>query len=147
MLSKKELLESPNYLLSTYQLEIYKQISSFKNENNLTQKELAKRLKVSNAYVSQILNGNFNFTLKKLIELGLMIGKVPYIEFINNKEYWRRKKYGTKEYIVESATYTINVDFSASDYNKLELNENFHLAGGELPTKAVVYQNILIEEE
>jgi transcriptional regulator with XRE-family HTH domain len=38
--------------------------------NNLNQGDVAKKLGVSNAYVSQILNGNFNFTLKKLIELG-----------------------------------------------------------------------------
>jgi transcriptional regulator with XRE-family HTH domain len=92
MLSKKELLKDPNYLLSTYQLEIYRQILLYKKENDLTQKELANKLNVSDAYISQILNGNFNFTLKKLIELGLMMGKIPHIEFIDEKEYWKNKK-------------------------------------------------------
>lgn len=88
MINRKNLLESPNYLLTTYQLEIYRHISNYMKENNLTQKDLAKQLNVSDAYVSQILNGNFNFTLKKLIELGLKIGKVPTLEFVDKDKFW-----------------------------------------------------------
>lgn len=147
MLSQKELLKSPNYLLSTYQLEIYRQISAYKKEKNLTQKELAKKLNVSNAYVSQILNGNFNFTLKKLIELGLMIGKVPYLEFINDSEYWRRKKYGTKEYIVESASYSLTIDNKNTENIGLLGSGIISLSGGTLPTKATVYQEVILKGE
>ena len=57
-----------------------------------TQKDVAERLGVSSAYVSQVLNGNFNFTLKKLIEIGVMIGKVPALEFVDAIEFWKREK-------------------------------------------------------
>ena len=60
--------------------------------NNLTQQDMAKKMGVSSAYISQVLNGNFNFTLKKLIELGLAIGKVPIIEFVDNAEFLGLKK-------------------------------------------------------
>lgn len=90
MLNKKELLEGPEYLLTGYQNEIFRQLSAYMEKHQMSQKELAEKLGVSNAYVSQILNGNFNFTLKKLIELGLLIGKVPNIEFMDQDEFWKR---------------------------------------------------------
>ncbi len=86
MLTQNELLESPDYLLTKYQNEIYRQLRGYMDVNKLSQKDVAKKPGVSNAYVSQVLNGNFNFTLKKLIELGLAMGKVPRIEFVDKDE-------------------------------------------------------------
>ncbi len=108
MFKKEELLAKPNYLLTTYQNEIYRQVISYMKENNLSQKDVAEKLGVSNAYISQIINGNFNFTLKKLIELGLMIGKVPALEFVEFNEYWRREIEGTV--VRPTISITINVD-------------------------------------
>ena len=82
MFTKEELFESPAYLLTLYQNEIFREVHGYMQENGITQKELAKKLGVSDAYVSQILNGKFNFTLKKLIELGLAIGRIPKIKFV-----------------------------------------------------------------
>jgi transcriptional regulator with XRE-family HTH domain len=92
MVRKEKLLSRPNYLLTKYQNEIYRQLVDYMNVNNLTQKDVAKKLGVSDSYISQIINGNFNFTLKKLIELALMIGKVPALEFIEFGEFWRKEK-------------------------------------------------------
>jgi transcriptional regulator with XRE-family HTH domain len=82
MFSQEELFESPTYLLTLYQNEIFREVHGYMQEKGITQKELAKKLGVSDAYVSQILNGKFNFTLKKLIELGMAIGKIPKIKFV-----------------------------------------------------------------
>ncbi|MBL0111916.1 MAG: helix-turn-helix transcriptional regulator [Saprospiraceae bacterium] len=64
MFTKEELLEDPEYLLARYQNEIYYQLDTFMSKNNFTQSEIASKLGVSSSYVSQVLNGNFNFTLK-----------------------------------------------------------------------------------
>ena len=109
MFSKEELLKRPNYLLTKYQNEIYRQLVDYIQSNNLTQKDLAKSLGVSNAYVSQLLNGDFNFTLKKLIEIGLMIGRVPALEFVDIAEFWRREREGTGVKPTISVTKNINV--------------------------------------
>jgi transcriptional regulator with XRE-family HTH domain len=92
MFSKEELLKRPNYLLTKYQNEIYRQLVEYMQTNNLTQKDVAERLGASSAYVSQILNGNFNFTLKKLIEIGVMVGKIPALEFVDVSEFQKREK-------------------------------------------------------
>jgi predicted XRE-type DNA-binding protein len=94
MVSKDDLLKRPNYLLTKYQNEIYRQLVGYIKSNNLTQKDVAERLGVSSAYISQVLNGNFNFTLRKLIEIGLMVGKVPSLEFVDFGEFWRREREG-----------------------------------------------------
>ena len=92
MLTQDELLETPDYLLTKYQNEIFRVLHEYMGNNRLSQKDVAKKLGVSNAYISQVLNGNFNFTLKKLIELGLAIGKVPKIEFVDKGEFQATKK-------------------------------------------------------
>ena len=90
MISKKELLQGPDYLLSTYQLEMYRQLALYMQANHLSKEEVAEKLGVSKTYVGQILNGNFNSTLERLIELGLMMGKVPLLTFVEPTEYWEQ---------------------------------------------------------
>lgn len=88
MSNKERILNRPNYLLKRYQNEIFRQLKEYKDKHTLTQSDLAKELGVSSSYISQILNGQFNFTLKKLIELALLVGKVPIIEFVDKSDYW-----------------------------------------------------------
>ena len=87
MISKQKLFKHPDYLLSKYQAEVYRQLQQYMDDHGLTQKEIATHLGVSSSYVNQVLKGNFNFTLKKLIELSLMMGKVPTLEFVNINDY------------------------------------------------------------
>jgi transcriptional regulator with XRE-family HTH domain len=47
----------------------------------MSQTQLAIQLGVSKGYISQVMKGEFNFTLKKLIELSLAVGKAPAIVF------------------------------------------------------------------
>jgi predicted XRE-type DNA-binding protein len=145
MFNKEELLKSPNYLLTKYQNEIYRQMVSYMRANNLAQKDVAEKLGVSSAYISQILNGNFNFTLKKLIEIGLMIGKIPALEFVEMGEFWRREREGT----VVRPTITININVSMQHIS----TKNAHFQHMELytgtiykPAIAGVLKNINITE-
>ncbi|MEI6142990.1 MAG: helix-turn-helix transcriptional regulator [Mariniphaga sp.] len=81
MLKYNELVQTPEYWLETIQNEIFRQVAAYLKDNNLTQTQLAKQLGVSKGYISQIMKGEFNYTLKKLIEISLAIGKAPSIEF------------------------------------------------------------------
>lgn len=98
MKSRNEIIESPDYWLTKIQNELYRELNCYMKKNNLNQNDIAKRLNVSRGYINQVLNGNFNFTLKKLIELSLAMNKIPSIKFIkirNNSlnEYSEKANY------------------------------------------------------
>jgi transcriptional regulator with XRE-family HTH domain len=81
MYTRQQLLSKPEYWFEEAQNELYRQVIEYKEKKGITQTELADELGVSKGYVSQILKGEFNFTLKKLIEISLAIGMVPRLEF------------------------------------------------------------------
>jgi transcriptional regulator with XRE-family HTH domain len=82
MLKREELVNRPEYWLETIQNEVFRQVTAYLKENNMTQTQLAEQLGVTKGYVSQIIKGDFNYTLKKLIELSLAVGKAPVITFM-----------------------------------------------------------------
>lgn len=81
MITRKELITSPEYWFEGIQNELYRQVITYMEKSGLNQNQLAEKLGVSKGYVSQILKGEFNYTLKKLIEISIAVGKVPMIEF------------------------------------------------------------------
>ena len=81
MLKREELVNRPEYWLETIQNEIFRQVTAYLKDNKLTQNQFAEQLGVSKGYVSQVMKGEFNYTLKKLIEISLAIGKAPVIVF------------------------------------------------------------------
>lgn len=77
----KDLVKTKGFILATIQNDLYGEVSTYMNEKDLNQTKLAQELKVSKSYISQVLNGNFNYTISKLIDLSLAIGKIPSITF------------------------------------------------------------------
>lgn len=82
MLEKKKLLETTEYWFDELQNELFRQVSNYMETNKLNRVKLAEELGVSKGYVSQVLNGNCNFSLKKIVELSLAIGKAPIINYV-----------------------------------------------------------------
>jgi len=82
LLKREELVRKPEYWLETIQNEIFRQVTAYLKDNNMTQNQLAAQLGVTKGYVSQVMKGEFNYTLKKLIELSLAVGKAPVINFM-----------------------------------------------------------------
>jgi transcriptional regulator with XRE-family HTH domain len=80
-MTREKLLKSPAYWFEYEQNELFRQVSEYMERENINQTELAAKLNVSKGYISQILNGNFNYTLKKLIEICLAIDLIPKIKY------------------------------------------------------------------
>ena len=91
MKTYSELIETQEYWMEEIQNEIFRQVYNHMREEKINQTELANRFNVSKGYISQILNGNFNFSLRKLIELSLKMKVVPNINFEPIDEYSNRK--------------------------------------------------------
>lgn len=82
MNNRNEILSSPEYWIAKTQIGLYNCAESFMQSNGLNRTQLAKHLNVSKGYVSQLLNGDYDHKLSKLIELSLSFGFVPQIDFI-----------------------------------------------------------------
>lgn len=80
-MSRKEILTSPEYWTAKAQIDLYNCAEDYMEANDLNRSQLAKHLGVSKGYVSQLLNGDYDHKLSKLVELALSFGYVPSIEF------------------------------------------------------------------
>ena len=77
----EERYRSKNYWTGILQLELFKLLNEYKKEKGLSQNGLAAELGFSKSYLSQVMNGNFDHRLSKLVELALAVGKVPEIRY------------------------------------------------------------------
>jgi transcriptional regulator with XRE-family HTH domain len=96
MTNREEIISGSTYWLTKVQIQVFNLLNTYMEENNLTQKQVAEKLNVSPSYVSQILNGNFNFTISKLIELALLVGKAPIIHFETIEQILKAEAVQTK---------------------------------------------------
>lgn len=90
MKTRTELLKSKGYWLAKIQTELFREIEDFKREKNMNNSQLAAYLGCSKGYISQLLNGDFDHKISKLIELSLAIGKVPQIEYMDIDQYVKK---------------------------------------------------------
>lgn len=116
MLTKEQLVKTPEYWLETVQNELFRQVTAYMKEKKINQTQLAQELGVSKGYISQVLNGNFNFTLSKLIELSLAIGRVPNLKFEKIK-----KDSQTKSKVVHNAADELKLKSPTNSKGKPEL--------------------------
>ena len=88
MKSRLELYMSREYWIDGIQNDIFRALHAFKEKNGIkTNSELAEKLGYSKGYISQIMNGNFNFSLSKLVDLALSINMVPDLEIKSIEKY------------------------------------------------------------
>lgn len=70
-----------DYWTGKLQLELFRLIKDHLEATGTSQNAFAKELGVSKGYLSQVLNGNFDHKLSKLVGLALAVGKLPMIEY------------------------------------------------------------------
>lgn len=86
-MTRSELLSSREYWIAKIQLDLFNQIENYMTEHQLSRTQLAEKLDVTKGYVSQILNGDFDHKISKLVDLALLMEKVPKIDYVNLQEY------------------------------------------------------------
>nr|WP_302828663.1 helix-turn-helix transcriptional regulator [uncultured Bacteroides sp.] len=110
MKTRAELLKNKGYWTAKLQTELFREISKFMQEKGMNNTQLAAYLGCSKGYVSQLLNGDFDHKLSKLVELSLTIGKAPLLEYVDMEQYIS----GDKESVVyETFTVLKNDNFTS----------------------------------
>ena len=79
-MTREELLQMPEYWTGQIQLALYRAAEQFMTEHHMNRSQLAAYLGVSKGYVSQLLNGDYNYSISKLVELSLKLGCMPNLE-------------------------------------------------------------------
>jgi len=116
-MKREELLKNKGYWISKIQIDLYNQLEKYMSENNLNRTQLAKELGASKGYITQVLSGDFNHRISKLVELSLAIDKVPEINFKDLNNLIQEENEGYK-----TITWTLKV--KKSDVEDIELNEH-----------------------
>jgi len=91
MKTHKDLIKTKEYWLTNFQEDLYAAIETYMQENNLNRTQLAAQLGVTKGYISQVLNGNFDHRISKMIELMLAIGKVPKLQIMDVDDYLKNE--------------------------------------------------------
>ena len=93
-MTREQLLRSREYWTTQIQNSLFQIIHRHLKENNLTKTELANQLGVTKGYISQILAGDFDHKISKLVELALACDKAPLLHFCDINEYLADDKAG-----------------------------------------------------
>lgn len=96
-MKREELLKSREYWISKIQIDLFNLIEDYLKKKKITKTKLAEELGVTKGYITQILNGDFDHKVSKLVELSLAFGKVPVLNFEDFKQYCEDDELGIAE--------------------------------------------------
>ena len=82
-IEREDLLKSKIYWTEMIQLDLFNVVRKYLEDNKMSKKDFAQKINKTKGYVSQVLNGDFDHRISKLVELSLAAGKVPRVEFVD----------------------------------------------------------------
>ena len=99
-MDRKDILRTSGYWITKIQLALYNCAYRFMENSDKNRTQLAEHLGVSKGYVTQLLSGDYDHKLSKIVELSLALGYIPKMEFIpvdayeeDNSKKWHRNEY------------------------------------------------------
>ncbi|MGD9993480.1 MAG: helix-turn-helix domain-containing protein [Salinivirgaceae bacterium] len=120
-MKREKLLKSKGYNVTKIQNELFRELTAYLEKNKMNRTQLAKQLGVTKGYVSQVLNGDFDYKLSKLVEFSLAMGKVPQVKFVAFDEIDKSLESNTK--VISLAEKIMYNQKSSIDLNKLQFEE------------------------
>jgi transcriptional regulator with XRE-family HTH domain len=92
----EKILNQPSYWVEAINGVLYNAIVDYMKKNDLNRTQLAEVLGISKGRVSQILNdGEINFSIEKIVEISLKVGKFPSFELEDSVAYINKLKAST----------------------------------------------------
>lgn len=92
MYTKERLIRGEGYWMETIQQAIHEALLAYMEKHGLNQTELAGKLGFTRGYVSQLMNGNFNLSQRKIIQLLLKLDMVPDLRIRSMDDYLASSK-------------------------------------------------------
>ena len=82
-ITREELISSKEYWVTNIQLKLFAEVEAYMKEHKMNRTQFAEYLGCSKGYVTQLLSGDYDNKLSKLVELSLSIGKIPELKFVD----------------------------------------------------------------
>ena len=146
MINREELIRSKEYWLEKIQNSLFVELEDYIENNNLNKTKFADKLGVSKSYLSQVLNGNFDHKLSKLIELSLAIDKVPMVKFEKIEKCLTLDEMD-KLPLAEKYDVNVNIGFGYSTQNLEEDSFRRRTSLGDKKNKSITKQFAFLEKE
>lgn len=126
-------------------LSISKVLMKYRNENNLTQKELARNLKINQVMISKLERGNYNPTIKLLYNISRSLTKSSdlFIKILMDiiTSLYKSKNIGYNIQFEKHETFKFNIDKNNITYLRNNYVENIKYGGdfyGQINSKSTI---------
>ena len=86
-ITREELINSKEYWIADIQMKLFAEVEAFMKARGMNRTQFADYLGCSKGYVTQLLSGDYDNKLSKLVELSLAIGKVPELSLTEIETY------------------------------------------------------------
>jgi len=128
----KKYQNTEEYIIEKQILEITEQISIRLKELKWTKKDLAKKMNVSQAFITKLLNGNNNYTLKTLFKLSKLLDLELNVNFCKVEDevpIWYRQatieNVGNSPWISKGQAFIWHVDVQEKEmYGHIMIESN-----------------------
>ena len=117
-MKRKDLLKEPTYWITLIQMELYNCALNFMERTGKNRTQLAEHLNVSKGYVTQLLSGDYNYSLTKLVETCMAFGYVPKVSFTSLEEEIYREEHVCK-FVIKLDNGIIDTDYEKADTAKI----------------------------
>lgn len=77
-----QLQQTPEYWTTQIQLGLLGLIQKYLDENKMKRVEFAKKIGVTKGYISQVMHGDYDHRISKMVELAMAVGYVPQVNFV-----------------------------------------------------------------
>lgn len=91
-ITREELIQSKEYWVTTIQLKLFSEVEAFMKAHRMNRTQFAEYLGCTKGYVTQLLSGEYDNKISKLVELSLAIGRVPELAFIDADSFISRDR-------------------------------------------------------
>ncbi|MGB8192713.1 MAG: helix-turn-helix transcriptional regulator [Chitinophagaceae bacterium] len=86
-MKREDLLKSKEYWMGQIQNDLFEVIQKYMEKNAFNRTQLAAKLNVTKGYVTQVLNGDFDHKISKLVELAIACNAAPLLYFTDLDKY------------------------------------------------------------
>jgi transcriptional regulator with XRE-family HTH domain len=119
--------ERETYLSASIILEFTEGLYNLMQKNNISRKELAKRLGTSPAYITKVLRGDINFTIDSMVKLAKAAGGTVQVHIGQKEVRWFGIAKRKKEELPKWSDYTMT---QVATYSKKDMDD------GQIPIAA-----------